>query len=76
IQDAAGVVGGCRCRSSPSASAVNRRMNCCGGSLYQAGSYSTAHISCAMPSTNGSNDGNSSTDNENSKVVVMLGNNP
>ncbi|STI75844.1 dimethyl sulfoxide reductase chain YnfE [Escherichia coli] len=38
--------------------------------------YSTAQISCAMPYTYGSNDGNSTTDIENSKLVVMFGNNP
>lgn len=63
-------------RSSPSASAVKRLMNCYGGSLNQYGSYSTAQISCAMPYTYGSNDGNSTTDIENSKLVVMFGNNP
>ncbi|STK88170.1 dimethyl sulfoxide reductase chain YnfE [Escherichia coli] len=41
-------------RSSPSASAVKRLMNCYGGSLNQYGSYSTAQISCAMPYTYGS----------------------
>ncbi len=59
-------------RSSPSASAVKRLMNCYGGSLNQYGSYSTAQISCAMPYTYGSNDGNSTTDIENSKLVVKM----
>jgi Tat-targeted selenate reductase subunit YnfE len=40
------------------------------------GTYSTAQISCAMPYTYGSNDGNSTSDIENSKLVVMFGNNP
>ncbi|XNM60695.1 hypothetical protein ACLK1T_26890 [Escherichia coli] len=51
-------------------------MNCCGGSPQPYGSYSTAQISCAMPYTYGSNDGNSTTDIENSKLVVIFGNNP
>ncbi|STS90511.1 anaerobic dimethyl sulfoxide reductase subunit A [Klebsiella variicola] len=37
---------------------------------------STAQIACAMPYTYGSNDGNSTSDIENSKLVVMFGNNP
>ncbi|HAM4583392.1 DMSO/selenate family reductase complex A subunit [Escherichia coli] len=76
IQYSSGIVGGNMTRSSPSASAVKRLMNCYGGSLNQYGSYSTAQISCAMPYTYGSNDGNSTTDIENSKLVVMFGNNP
>ncbi|HDH2835869.1 TPA: molybdopterin-dependent oxidoreductase, partial [Escherichia coli] len=76
IQYSSGIVGGNITRSSPSASAVKRLMNCYGGSLNQYGSYSTAQISCAMPYTYGSNDGNSTTDIENSKLVVMFGNNP
>lgn len=59
IQYSSGIVGGNMTRSSPSASAVKRLMNCYGGSLNQYGSYSTAQISCAMPYTYGSNDGNS-----------------
>lgn len=51
-------------------------MNCYGGSLNQYGTYSTAQIACAMPYTYGSNDGNSTSDIENSKLVVMFGNNP
>lgn len=70
IQYSSGIVGGNMTRSSPSASAVKRLMNCYGGSLNQYGSYSTAQISCAMPYTYGSNDGNSTTDIENSKLVV------
>ncbi|HEY4466460.1 MAG TPA: selenate/tellurate reductase subunit YnfE [Klebsiella sp.] len=73
---ATGIVGGNMTRSSPAASPVKRLMNCYGGSLNMYGSYSTAQISCAMPYTYGSNEGNSTSDIENSKLVVMFGNNP
>lgn len=76
IHYSSGIVGGNITRSSPAASPVKRLMNCYGGSLNQYGSYSTAQISCAMPYTYGSNDGNSTSDIENSKLVVMFGNNP
>lgn len=76
INYSSGIVGGNITRSSPSASPVARLMNCYGGSPNQYGTYSTAQIACAMPYTYGSNDGNSTSDIENSKLVVMLGNNP
>lgn len=76
INYSSGIVGGNITRSSPSASPVARLMNCYGGSLNQYGTYSTAQIACAMPYTYGSNDGNSTSDIENSKLVVMFGNNP
>ncbi len=76
INYSSGIVGGNITRSSPSASPVTRLMNCYGGSLNQYGTYSTAQIACAMPYTYGSNDGNSTSDIENSKLVVMFGNNP
>lgn len=76
INYSSGIVGGNMTRSSPSASPVMRLMNCYGGSLNQYGTYSTAQIACAMPYTYGSNDGNSTSDIENSKLVVMFGNNP
>lgn len=76
INYSSGIVGGNITRSSPSASPVTRLMNCYGGSLNQYGNYSTAQIACAMPYTYGSNDGNSTSDIENSKLVVMFGNNP
>lgn len=76
INYSSGIVGGNITRSSPSASPVARLMNCYGGSLKQYGTYSTAQIACAMPYTYGSNDGNSTSDIENSKLVVMFGNNP
>lgn len=76
IHYSSGVTGGNITRSSPYASLVTRLMNCYGGFLSQYGTYSTAQISCAMPYTYGSNDGNSTSDIENSKLVVMFGNNP
>lgn len=76
INYSSGVVGGNITRSSPTASLVTRLMNCYGGYLGQYGTYSTAQISCAMPYTYGSNDGNSTSDIENSKLVVLFGNNP
>lgn len=76
INYSSGIVGGNMTRSSPTASPVMRLMNCYGGSLNQYGTYSTAQIACAMPYTYGSNDGNSTSDIENSKLVVMFGNNP
>ncbi len=71
-----GIVGGNITRSSPYASLVTRLMNCYGGFLSHYGTYSTAQIACAMPYTYGSNDGNSTSDIENSQLVVMFGNNP
>ncbi len=71
-----GIVGGNITRSSPYASLVARLMNCYGGFLSHYGTYSTAQIACAMPYTYGSNDGNSTSDIENSQLVVMFGNNP
>ncbi|KAA9001089.1 dimethyl sulfoxide reductase subunit A [Affinibrenneria salicis] len=76
INYSSGIVGGNITRSSPSASLVTRLMNCYGGSLGQYGTYSTAQIACAMPYTYGSNLGNSTSDIENSRLVVMFGNNP
>lgn len=76
INGSSGVVGGNITRSSPAESLVARLMNCYGGSLGQYGSYSIAQISCAMPYTYGSNDGNSISDIANTKLVVLFGNNP
>ncbi len=73
INYSSGIVGGNITRSSPYASLVARLMNCYGGFLSH---YSTAQIACAMPYTYGSNDGNSTSDIENTKLVVMFGNNP
>ncbi|MDW5502891.1 selenate/tellurate reductase subunit YnfE [Pseudomonas lundensis] len=76
INYTSGIVGGNITRSSPNASLVARLMNCYGSYLSQYGTYSTAQIACAMPYTYGSNEGNSTSDIENSKLVVMFGNNP
>jgi len=76
INYTSGIVGGNITRSSPYASLVARLMNCYGGFLSHYGTYSTAQIACAMPYTYGSNEGNSTSDIENSKLVVLFGNNP
>lgn len=76
INYTSGIVGGNITRSSPYASLVARLMNCYGGFLSHYGTYSTAQISCAMPYTYGSNEGNSTSDIENTKLVVLFGNNP
>ncbi len=76
INYTSGIVGGNITRSSPYASLVARLMNCYGGFLSHYGTYSTAQISCAMPYTYGSNEGNSTSDIENSQLVVLFGNNP
>lgn len=76
INYSSGIVGGNITRSSPYASLVARLMNCYGGFLSHYGTYSTAQIACAMPYTYGSNDGNSTSDIKNTKLVVMFGNNP
>ncbi|WMY72377.1 selenate/tellurate reductase subunit YnfE [Buttiauxella selenatireducens] len=76
INYTSGIVGGNITRSSPSASLITRLMNSYGGFLGQYGTYSTAQIACAMPYTYGTNDGNSTSDIENSKLVVLFGNNP
>lgn len=76
INYSSGIVGGNITRSSPSASLVARLMNVYGGFLGQYGTYSTAQIARAMPFTYGSNEGNSTSDIENSKLVLMFGNNP
>ncbi|WP_273827966.1 molybdopterin-dependent oxidoreductase, partial [Providencia rettgeri] len=60
----------------PANSPIARLMNCTGGYLNHYGTYSTAQISCAMPYTYGSGAGNSVSDIENSKLVVLFGNNP
>lgn len=50
-------------------------MNCYGGLFNQYGIYSIVQIVCVMFYIYGSNDGNSILDIENSKLVVMFGNN-
>jgi Tat-targeted selenate reductase subunit YnfE len=76
INYSSGIVGGNITRSSPSASIIARLMSIYGGCLGQYGTYSTAQIAYAMPFTYGSNEGNSTSDIENTKLVVMFGNNP
>lgn len=76
INYSSGIVGGNITRSSPSASIIARLMAVYGGFLGQYGTYSTAQIAYAMPYTYGSNEGNSTSDIENTKLVVMFGNNP
>ena len=76
INYSSGIVGGNITRSSPSASIIARLRAIYGGFLGQYGTYSTAQIAYAMPYTYGSNEGNSTSDIENTKLVVMFGNNP
>lgn len=72
-----GTLGGTVARSWPPAnSPVARLMNCVGGYLNHYGTYSAAQIGCALPYTYGSGEGNSITDIENSRLVVLFGNNP
>ncbi|UGS40591.1 DMSO/selenate family reductase complex A subunit [Pseudocitrobacter corydidari] len=56
---------------------VGRLMNLCGGFLDFYGDYSTAQITAGLNYTYGGwADGNSPSDIENSKLVVLFGNNP
>ena len=56
---------------------VARLMNCCGGYLNHYGDYSSAQIAEGLNYTYGGwADGNSPSDIENSKLVVLFGNNP
>ncbi len=51
-------------------------MNCCGGYLNHYGDYSSAQIAEGLNYTYGGwADGNSPSDIENSKLVVLFGNN-
>ncbi len=76
IHYGSGATGANFVRSSSSGSLVSRLMNCYGGFLRNYGTYSTAQISAAMPYTYGSNEGNSTSDIVNTRLVVMFGNNP
>lgn len=76
INYSSGIKGGNITLCSPNNSLVSRLMNCYGGYLSQYGSYSQSQVTCAMTYTFGSNDGNSMSDIENSKLVVLFGNNP
>ncbi|MDK2376012.1 dimethylsulfoxide reductase subunit A [Serratia fonticola] len=73
-----GTLGGTVTRSWPPGSTlIARLMNCCGGYLNHYGDYSTAQIAMGLNYTYGGwADGNSPTDIENSKLVVLFGNNP
>ncbi|VFT76411.1 anaerobic dimethyl sulfoxide reductase subunit A [Klebsiella aerogenes] len=76
INYSSGIVGGNITRSSPSASPVARLMNCYGGSLKPV-RYLQHRTDCLRDALYlRSNDGNSTSDIENSKLVVMFGNNP
>lgn len=73
-----GTLGGTLTRSwPPGKTLVARLMNCCGGYLNHYGDYSSAQIAAGLNYTYGGwADGNSPSDIENSKLVVLFGNNP
>ncbi|MBW7982375.1 dimethylsulfoxide reductase subunit A [Enterobacillus tribolii] len=73
-----GTLGGTMTRSWPPGSTlIARLMNCCGGYLNHYGDYSTAQIAMGLNYTYGGwAGGNSPSDIENSKLVVLFGNNP
>ncbi|GAB2943211.1 dimethylsulfoxide reductase subunit A [Hafnia psychrotolerans] len=73
-----GTLGGTMTRSWPPGSTlIARLMNCCGGYLNHYGDYSSAQIAAGLNYTYGGwADGNSPSDIENSKLVVLFGNNP
>lgn len=72
-----GTLGGTMTRSAPGNTTVARLMNCCGGYLNHYGDYSSAQIAEGLNYTYGGwADGNSPSDIENSKLVVLFGNNP
>ncbi|HED1585765.1 TPA: molybdopterin-dependent oxidoreductase, partial [Enterobacter hormaechei subsp. hormaechei] len=73
-----GTLGGTMTRSwPPGKTLVARLMNCCGGYLNHYGDYSSAQIAAGLNYTYGGwADGNSPSDIENSKLVVLFGNNP
>ena len=75
---ATGTLGGTMTRSWPPGNTlVARLMNCCGGYLNHYGDYSSAQIAEGLNYTYGGwADGNSPSDIENSKLVVLFGNNP
>lgn len=73
-----GTLGGTLTRSWPPGSTlIARLMNCVGGYLNHYGDYSSAQIAAGLNYTYGGwADGNSPSDIENSKLVVLFGNNP
>lgn len=77
LQYATGTLGGTVTRSwPPGNSLLARLMNCCGGYLNHYNTYSTAQITEGMKYTYGGAGANSISDIENSKLIVMFGNNP
>ncbi len=61
----------------PGITLLARLMNCCGGYLNHYGDDSSAQIAEGLNDTYGGwADGNSPSDIENSKLVVLFGNNP
>lgn len=76
INYSSGISAGNITRSSAATSMVARLMNLYGGFLGHYGTYSRAQILMAMPYTYGTNQGNSTSDIVNSKLVVYFGNNP
>lgn len=73
-----GTLGGTVTKSwPPAATLIARLMNCYGGYLNHYGDYSTAQIAAGLNYTYGGfAAGNSPSDIENSKLVVLFGNNP
>ncbi|EOJ6004644.1 dimethylsulfoxide reductase subunit A [Cronobacter sakazakii] len=73
-----GTLGGTMTRSwPPGKTLLARLMNCCGGYLNHYGDYSSAQIAAGLSYTYGGwADGNSPSDIENSKLVVLFGNYP
>lgn len=72
-----GTLGGTVTKSwPPSSTLIARLMNCYGGYLNHYGNYSTAQISMGLSYTYGGASGNSPSDIENSKLIVLFGNNP
>ncbi|WP_319738219.1 dimethylsulfoxide reductase subunit A [Cronobacter sakazakii] len=73
-----GTLGGTMTRSwPPGKTLLARLMNCCGGYINHYGDYSSAQIAAGLSYTYGGwADGNSPSDIENSKLVVLFGNNP
>lgn len=73
-----GTLGGTMTRSwPPGETLIARLMNCWGGYLNHYGDYSTAQIAAGLNYTYGGwADGNSPSDIENTRLVVLFGNNP
>lgn len=76
INYASGTIGGNITRSTPVMSQIARLMNCYGGYLGHYGTYSFSQIMSGLNFTYGGMDGNSTSDIENTRLVVLFGNNP